>query len=60
LKKGYNSTIRIVLAMLLVALMAISIVASGCAPEAEEAAPAEVEKETLVITELNWDSPELG
>lgn len=57
MKKGQNSTIRIVLAMLLVALMAISIVASGCAPKAEEpAAPAEVEKETLVITELNWDS----
>ncbi|UCG10121.1 MAG: ABC transporter substrate-binding protein [Dehalococcoidia bacterium] len=37
--------------------MAISIVASGCAPEAEESAPAEVAKETLVITELNWDSP---
>lgn len=56
MKKGHN-TIRIVLSMLLVALMAISIVASGCAPEAEESAPAEVAKETLVITELNWDSP---
>ena len=58
MNKGHNTTIKVILSILLVALMAISVLVSGCAPKAEEpAAPAEVVKEKLVITELNWDSP---
>lgn len=57
MKKERNTIMKVVLPVLLLVLMVASMSVYGCAGEPEGNGATEAEKETIVITELNWDSP---